>query len=261
MICRKTAALLIITGIALCTYAISVAQKLPQSCDLPQLFVEANQYYNQGAFEEARDRYKQLTKTVCNGDLYYNLGNIYLKTGEIGRAIHSYRTAELFMPRNEDLKANLSFARSQAEDRLEGKGRFAVLRSLCFWYDAFSLMELAKALVVVNALFWTIALLRLWFRNEFLYWSFLASLILLLTIGATWSVKAYRPFMAREGVVITEELPLRSGNDLKSTVLFYLHDGAEVDVVSQNNGWVKIQLPDGKKGWAQKSFVEIVGER
>ena len=259
MIYRKIPALFIFISIALVFHTASVAQTLTESCDVSQLFVEANQYYNQGAVDEARSRYEQLSKTVRNGDIYYNLGNIYLKTGEIGRAIHSYRTAALFMPRNQDLKANLAYARSQTKDRLEGKGRFSILRSLCFWYDAFSLQELATALVVVNALFWTIALIRIWFRNELLYWSFLASLILLVTIGTTWGVKAYQPLLAQEGVVITGELPLRSGNDLKSTVLFYLHDGAEVDVVSQNNGWVKIQLPDGKKGWAQKSFVGIVG--
>ncbi len=257
---RKAAILVVVATMGLVTLSLAIARSFSDSCDLSQLFVEANQFYNQGKFDEARSRYEQLIEAIHNGDLYYNLGNTYLKTGEIGRAIHSYRNALLYKPRNQDLKANLGYARSQAKDQLESSSQFPILRSFCFWYDAFSLHELLFVLIVVNTLFWTVVLLRLWFRNEFLYWSFVVTLILLLTAGATWAAKAYHTVMSPEAVVIIEELPVRSGNDLKSTVLFYLHDGAEVRAVSKNTEWAKIELPDGKKGWVQQAFIGIVGE-
>jgi tetratricopeptide (TPR) repeat protein len=257
---RSTVALLFIISAGILSLSPAISQTLPDSCDLSQLFVEANQLYNQGNYNEARDRYEQITAMVQNGALSYNLGNTYLKIGEIGRAIHSYRNALLYTPRDPDLKANLAYARSHTKDQLGKSSRLSILSSLCFWYEALNFPELLLLLTILNALFWAVALLRIWFRNEFLYWSFMATLILLLVAGGTWGVKAYQTFMSQEAVVTGAELPVRSGNDLKSTVLFYLHDGAEVAVIARNNHWIKIQLPDGKKGWIQEAFVGIVGE-
>jgi tetratricopeptide (TPR) repeat protein len=236
------------------------SRTVQQEGEVSQLFVQANQLYNKGAFDEARKRYEQIISQVRNGALYYNLGNIYLKQGKLGYAIHAYRNAWLYNPRDEDLQANLAYARSRTKDQLENKGAFSVLRSLCFWYDAFSFQELFYLFLVLNCFFWTTALVRLWVRGELLYWLFLGSLSLLLLTGGTWATKAYDLFSDREAVVLENRLPVRSGNDLQSTTLFYLHEGAEVDVVAQNSGWIKIMLPDGKKGWAQKKFMGLVGE-
>ena len=45
--------------------------------------------------------------------LYFNLGNAWFKSGQIGRAIAAYRQAEQITPRDPDLRANLQFARNQ----------------------------------------------------------------------------------------------------------------------------------------------------
>ena len=45
-----------------------------------------------------------------------NLGNAWLKAGQIGRAVRAYRQAEALAPRDPDIRANLQIARNQAGD-------------------------------------------------------------------------------------------------------------------------------------------------
>src|SRR5262249_54460599 len=47
--------------------------------------------------------------------VYFNLGNAWFKSGQLGRAIAAYRQAERLNPRDPDVRANLQFARNQAQ--------------------------------------------------------------------------------------------------------------------------------------------------
>src|SRR5208337_1310891 len=47
--------------------------------------------------------------------LYFNLGNACFKAGTLGRALAAYRQAEALAPRDPDLRANIQFARDQAQ--------------------------------------------------------------------------------------------------------------------------------------------------
>mgnify|MGYP000179699741 CR=1 FL=1 len=228
--------------------------------DFSRTFLEANRLFNQGKYEEAASLYELLTTKIENGDIYYNLGNAYLKSGRLGEAILSYRNAQIYMPRNEDLKANIEYARQLTKDKIEKKTGYSLLNTICFWYDDFNLREVFFSFLIANGIFWTIALLRIWFRNEFFYWSFLVSFIFLIVIGLTLGAKIYNTFYSKEGVITNKEVAVRSGNGLNNTVLFYLHEGAEFKLLSRNGSWIKIELPDGKKGWVQRKFVGIVGE-
>jgi len=249
---------LVISVLTVISISIAVAQTR-KDCDISQGFIEANHLFNQGKFKEAASLYELAIKKVKNGELYYNLGNAYLKLGKLGKAILNYRNAYLYTPRSEDLKANINYARQLTRDKIEKKERYSVLNTVCFWYRAFSLRELFFGFLIVNGLFWTLALFRIWFRNEFLYWSLLSSFILFIITGSTLGTKIYNTFFVKEGVVTTKELGVRAGNGPNNTVLFYLHDGTECKILNGDGGWLKIELADGKKGWVQKKFVGIVG--
>ena len=222
--------------------------------------MEANHLFNQGNYEEAAALYERITARVRNGQLFYNLGNAYLKLGKVGGAILNYRNARAYSPRDQDLRANLKFARQLTKDKIEQKTGSSIIRTICFWYDTFNQRELLLALLITNGLFWTLALLRIWFRNEFLSWSFLASFVLLIVVGTTLGANVYHTMLSKQGVVTTNELAVRAGNGPNNTVLFYLHEGAEFRISDRNTGWLRIELADGKKGWVQKKFVGIVGE-
>ena len=211
-------------GVLLLLFVIAVSGLLPllsnsraicqttEDYDISKAFIEANHLFNEGNYQEAASLYEKITARVKNGQLFYNLGNAHLKRGKVGEAILNYRNALAYAPRDRDVRGNLAFARQLAKDKIEQKSGGTIIRTICFWYDAFNQRELLLMLLVINGLFWTLALLRIWFRNEFLYWSFLASFALLIVAGATLSANVYHTRFSREGVVTTTELSVRSGN-------------------------------------------------
>ena len=63
-----------------------------------ELFFKANQAYKQGQFQDAIIAYRQLIESGhSNGHLYYNLGNCYMRLGQVGAAILSYERARLLL--------------------------------------------------------------------------------------------------------------------------------------------------------------------
>ena len=83
-----------------------------------------NALYEDGRYEQAARSFQQLVdKGYGDPVLYYNLGNAYFKQGDIGRAILNYLRAERLAPRDDDIRTNLDFARSQTLDLLESGRR------------------------------------------------------------------------------------------------------------------------------------------
>jgi tetratricopeptide (TPR) repeat protein len=79
-------------------------------------FDSANKLYEEGKFADAAAAYEKLAQSgETSAALYFNLGNAFFKSGQIGRAVAAYRTAQQITPRDPDLRANLQFARNQAQ--------------------------------------------------------------------------------------------------------------------------------------------------
>ena len=77
-------------------------------------FEAANKLYEEGKFAQAAAAYEQLIQSGrVSAPLYFNLGNAWFKSGQMGRAITAYRRAEQLAPRDPDVRANLQFARNQ----------------------------------------------------------------------------------------------------------------------------------------------------
>ena len=53
---------------------------------------------------------------------YYNLGNAYLESSDLGLSILNYLRAEELSPRDPDIAANLELARSRTVDQLQPEG-------------------------------------------------------------------------------------------------------------------------------------------
>jgi tetratricopeptide (TPR) repeat protein len=227
--------------------------------DCSTLFLQANQAYKSGDFAAAAAGYEQLLAAgVSNGELLYNLGNAYFKKGDTGSAILNYRKAELYMPRDADLEANLQYALGQARDKIDCGEGGSLLKTVCFWYCLLSPREMCYVFLILNAILWLLFILRLFLRADLLGIGLYAFLFLALLLGASLGVKLYSAAYSRTGVVLAGEVMVRSGSSLSDTVLFKLHEGAELAVSDEENDWLKIILCDGKKGWVQKSSIGIV---
>ena len=83
----------------------------------------ANQRYERGEFTEAVQHYEAVIGMGYRDPVvYYNLGNAYLESGDLGRAILNYLRAEELSPRDPDIFENLAVARSRTVDQLEAEG-------------------------------------------------------------------------------------------------------------------------------------------
>ncbi len=174
------------------------------------LFLQANQAYKSGDFTAAAAGYEKLLAAgMSNGELLYNLGNAYFKKGDTGRAILNYRKAELFMPRDADLEANLQYALGQAQDKIDcGEGE-SLLKTICFWYTKLSCRELCYVFLAVNAVFWLLFIVRLFFRADLLGIGLYVFLFLALLLGSSLGVKLYSAAYSR--TVWFLQTRLRSG--------------------------------------------------
>jgi len=232
------------------------AEKIERA-DPSQLFLQASQAYQEGAFDRAAVLYENLlAQGFVNGSMYYNLGNAYLKAGKIGKALVNYRRAEIYMPRNEDLQANIQYALQLTTDKIEGRDPYAHVKNFCFWYSKLNIRELAILFLIANIFLWGTAIARLFYRWEYLWLALYATLFCAVLLGISSGIKLYSFYYSPAGVVTAKEITVRSGGSASDTALFQLHEGAEFDWLDESGGWVKIQLRDGKKGWVQKNTVE-----
>ena len=91
----------------------------PAPFDPGAVFVNANAAYEAGDWERAVELYSAL---LAHGHgsarVHYDLGNAFLRNGELGRAIAAYRRSQALQPREQDLRANLEFARRATKDAL-----------------------------------------------------------------------------------------------------------------------------------------------
>lgn len=234
----------------------------PLPIGTPEQVLDAcNRLYDAGRYPEAAGCYESLVASGArSGHAWYDLGNTRYRLGQLGGAILAWRQAEVFLPRDGDLRANIETARKQRKDDLgtEESARPAVRRALLFWYDDLSPGELWIAAAVFNALLWAAAVARLLRRDA----RFTATAVVFGVLAVTAACGAFvRTEMlghAPPAVVLAEVVPARSGRDVASADLFRIHEGAEVVVRDRAAGWALVELPDGRRGWVDEEAIGVV---
>lgn len=219
---------------------------------------EANQHYENGAYDEAAQRYQAIIDaTVADGAVYYNLGNAYFKSGDLGGAILNYRRAQRLLPRDPDVSANLQLARAQTRDRLERDGNGLagfVNYVLVGWSttDEVALVALVFWLLLCGCV---VVAIRWQRQRRYLRW-----IMLVLSVGLVLSVLSLgiRLVDAQQphAVVVASSIEVRSGPGTDYLIEFSLHTGAEVRVLERRSAWVRIALPGNLQGWVPDGVVE-----
>ena len=224
-------------------------------------FHEGAVSYRAGDYQAAEDSWRSsLEGGLHSGDVYYNLGNALFRRDELGQAILAWRVAELRLPRDPDVKANLDHARAQVRDDLEPPTTPALL----FWQRALSLNEsyllgalsLGLAMLIFGLLKSKIASSeRLIAMKSVLT----GAMYLSLGVGVLLGIStAYVANSLPTGVVLEDEVVFRSAIGADGVELFALHAGAEVLVAERDAGHVLVVLPDDRRGWAADSAVGVV---
>lgn len=219
-------------------------------------FLKGVAAYQNGEYGDAAAAFEVLAASgIRNPRLYYNLGNAYMKTGDLGRAILWYERALKMVPDDPDLNFNYSYALSLVKDEREGQAA-SIYRILFFWRLMLSPGATAAAAIALNSLFWLTLLVRLARRRKkVLAGMALPLLLAAMFFTATAMYNYYEAAYIQKGVILPETAPVRSGLSEEATELFVLHAGAKVDIQQEKDGFYRIYFSEGKIGWVKQDHV------
>lgn len=220
-------------------------------------FISALEAYKDGDYATAITRFSGIVRSgVKNGKLYYNLGNAYLKNGELGQAILWYERALKLLPSDPDLIFNYQFARSLTKDAPEEGS--PLVRILFFWKYQLSSRTIVLAAIGFSLIFWAALIAWQFTRRRSIRWIAIAAavpaLIFVLTAGFNYYESAHR----RQAIMLPPQTAVRSGLQEGSTELFKLHAGAKVTVLKSMKDHYQIRFSKDKIGWVPGDVVGVI---
>jgi tetratricopeptide (TPR) repeat protein len=213
---------------------------------------KANQAFRDGKYEEARANYLQLiSRGVVAPELFFNLGNIWLKQGEPGRAILNFRRSLVLNPHFAGAQQHLDSALGAIGSNEE----HSLYRWLAFRSD------LLFALTV--AFFWltTIAILlcatsqRL--RSPGKISLLVVAPLFALSFGlAIWVGDGMKdPNLA---VVVDQSADIRYGPAASARTVITAGAGQELRLIAERGEWTLCRLENGLRGWIHTRSVEHI---
>ena len=215
-------------------------------------FESANKLYEEGKYTEAATAYATLLQTgQTSAALYFNLGNAFFKSGQIGRAIAAYRLASQITPRDPDVRANLQFARNQAQGPTMPPNRWQR------WLGRLTLNEWTVLAAVAVWLWLLLLTVRQWrpglrasLRGYVPTLAIAAGLLCACAAAAFYETR-----LTRTAIVITSDAVVRHGPLAESQTAFTAHDGAELRVLDQKDEWLEVSAGPRRMGWLRRDQV------
>ncbi len=255
---------------ALCLAAVPLSAG---AATLQQQFQEANGRYWKGDYAEAARLYEDLVARyrLDNPELYFNLGNAYLKQQRLGAAVLYYRRALAAAPSPDTqaaAEANLSKARELLRTRSQEArkaGQLLYDETHGVFYTIFHLLRadtLAVLLLGSYLGFVALLLVRRLFRSDLrrrvlrplaVALGIVAAIFGVLTVG-----NAYTSVDLVLGVVVRPDATLRSGRSPDAPAVA-LPEGLEVRLLgAPDDGFVRVQLGNGREGYVAEDVVKQI---
>ena len=215
---------------------------------------EAHQLYSKALL-----RYEKLGRDFENGKLYYNIGNVYFRLDDLGRAIVNYRRAEQMIPNDPNLRQNLDYALSKRQDRIEPKQEEELLRTLFFWHYDLPFSVRTRIFAGFYILFWLLAGLTYATPLSIPKWPLILSLLLTVSLGGSLLLDRSDRALPR-GVLVAPEVIARKGDSTSYHPSFQapLHPGTEFTILEDRNTWLHIELADGRQCWVVADSAEKI---
>ena len=216
------------------------------------------QAYDAGDYREAVDHFEKILKSDNRrGHVLFNLGNAYQKMGSNGSALGAYYAARVLMPRDPDLKANISFIEKGVTDQLDSRiDKPLWLRSFV-WLESTNDRE--QFWLACSCFGFALFLLGLglWASGvKAVAWSG-AGVFVVLAVTFSSGMAVSRFLRPNWGAVSQSSVDVLAGPSASAIQLFKLKQGAPVMVEQRSGDWYEIRLSDGKKGWARSAAVSF----
>lgn len=217
------------------------------------MFEKANQLYHNKQYTEAAELYNQLLQDgYDNHELYYNLGNAYYKSKDIGMAVWCYEQALRIRPCS-DYTDNLNLAKKQINPIIQEPEPIFFVRWWnkivhLFSRNGWSKMALSLFLVAIAGL-----ILNLWKRQVL----FPVSLIRTILCASVASLifLAVQFLNNTQAIVVKPETKFSGISKQQSSKL---GAGTKVEIVNSGKTQLQIQLADGRVGSIDRKAVKTI---
>lgn len=223
------------------------------------LLDSAKENYAKGNFETAIQQYNfVLKKGLLSPDLYYNLGNSYFRNEQLGYCILSYEKALKLNPSHENAIFNLELVKTKRIDKFDEVPQFSFALLLIGFNKYLSHNHssiIGSIIILISALMFVYGK-KAKLKRIITYSRLCVTLGLLITIMAWKQQTAVREY--KSGIVIAKSSNIFSEPNPNSTLLFEIHEGVKLEILSKSNGWINIKTPDNEVGWIEEFTIENI---
>ncbi len=218
------------------------------------LFAQANDDFYRQQYDKAKDGYQKLLEHGFGGqDVLFNLGTTCLQAGQLGEAVLYLERARR-LSRNDDVEANLSYARTLMVDKVVGAGGDepflerlahatpgdwpAVSFLICWWLFFGLLFAFRRAS-----------------RRLLLGFAMGFALLGSVAFGGLTAVHVWVQHNVLEAVVMPQTAKVLEFPGEAAKVAFEVHSGLKVRLMEESGKFVRIRLPNGLEGWTERTGV------
>lgn len=219
----------------------------------------ANHHYVNAEFSQAAEAYLELLESGESGELYYNLGNAWVKEGRNGPALWAYLKAKRYMPNDSDLASNLRYVQSElSRSRAQSvRPHWLVNQAYRLWPG--SATGLAWMVWLSGVLILVIFSVCKWYSilSGFNWVPFISGILFLVGVfglaGRTWWES--QPL----AVVTSGSVEAKFAPSAEGTAHFGLAEGTRVRLMSRaQGGWIQVSRRDGLSGWVREQDVRAL---
>ncbi len=223
-------------------------------------FSKANEYYSAKSYDSALTVYQSIERTgVESAELNFNIGNCYFKSGDIGRAVVYYLRAKRLSPSDDDINANLAFAKGFSRIQMEGVELNPVRTFIEGILDPLTLNLLGWVSSGCFILFVLLLLFRFGLGWTAVSQSAIVFSVILLVGSALSTTFKYRnDYLTKRGVVVSEDAPVLSEPTSQAQTELHGSPGLVVEILGASGDYYNVLFENKRRGWVAKSHLEIV---
>lgn len=211
------------------------------------MFDKANQLYHNKLYDSAASLYQQMINDgYCHPDLYYNAGNAYYRSNQVGLSIWCYRKAQLIHG-HQNIDDNLALAKRRIKEPVAELKEIFFIR---WWQSLYSLFSLNTWAVLALFPFLIGMLIRSLqqLRYQLAVPAFLTKVLFSITVfsllmtGVRYYLETYR----YHGILIGRDIVFHPTEKAGERII--LSEGIEAEYRGPGKKGIKVMLPDGRLG-------------
>lgn len=218
-----------------------------------QLWEDGNLAYQNGDYSTAINRYESISAYDGRAMVLYNMGNAYMQTGQLGRAIWALEKAHTLAPNESDITHNLKTAAARIQNPY-ADNTFILLK----WWKrvADMLAPNAWSLLFFVMVVMTVYLLsRFFIQKKRQNAGLIGSALLTVLVGSLLWQSIHNIATKDYGIVVKSMETYHTDEGQTQVVERSIPEGTKVKILSKETAAMQIQLPNGIVGYVDGAMV------